>query len=125
MKLITKEIATKLKAADKAYLASPTGTCGDEIIVKYFNPVGAATWYIVSGTPLDSDGNADYETDSPADWQLFGFCDLGMLGCEELGYVMLNDLKDIRLPFQMGIERDMGYKGTLPEVQALYARRAA
>ena len=121
MKLMTKEIAKKLIASDKA---ADTGEAGDEIVVKYFNPVGAATWFIVSGTPLNEDGGVDYETDSPADWQLFGFCDLGFAGCEELGYVMLSDLESIRLAFGLGIERDLRFKGSLSEVQAKYGRAA-
>jgi len=123
MKLMTKEIAKKLIYNDLRDTAC--GATGDEIVVKYFNPVGAATWFIVSGTPLNEDGEADYETDSPADWHLFGFCDLGWAGCEELGYVLLSELENVKLPWGMGIERDLAFKGSLAEVQASYNSRAA
>jgi hypothetical protein len=37
---------------------------------------------------------------------MFGLCDLGM-GFPELGYVSLNEMKAVRLPFGLGIERDL------------------
>ena len=127
MKLMTKEIAGKLAAADKALVESGMEDSSDEIIVKYFNPVGAATWYITSGTPLQAsgevmlkDGLADYSNPNEADdWHLFGFADLGLgQGCAELGYVMLSELESYKGPFGLGIERDLGYSGSLKEVMA-------
>lgn len=111
MQLMTKAIARKLVKADKAFLASNNGTTSDEIVVKFFNPTGAATWWIVSGTPLDANGEPDYDTDNPADWHLYGFCDLGDSQCAELGYVLLSQLKEIRGRFGLGIERDL-YMGS-------------
>jgi len=120
MKMITKAIAKKLVAADKAFLASDDGKTSDEIAVKFFNPVGAATWYIVSATPLGTvNGEPDYETDNPADWHMFGFANLGDPMNAELGYVLLSELKAIKGPFGLGIERDMYYSGgSLKEVMA-------
>lgn len=119
MKMITKAIATKLKAADKAFLESKDGKTSDDIAVKFFNPCGAATWYIVSGTPLGTvNGEPDYETENPADWHLFGFADLGDPMNAELGYVLLSELKSIKGMFGLGIERDMGYSGSLKEVMS-------
>lgn len=119
MKMITKEIATKLVAADKAFLADEEGRTSDEIIVHFFNPVGAGDWHIVTGTPLDENGEPDYENDTPADWHLFGFCDLG-LGphCSELGYVLLSQLLEIKGQFGLGIEREYNYTGSLKAVMA-------
>jgi len=112
MMMITKEIARKLVVADQAFLDSDDGRTSDEIIVKFFNPCGAATWYVVSGTPLDTvNGEPDYKTDNPADWHLFGFADLGDSQCAELGYVLLSQLKEIKLPFGLRIERDRNYSG--------------
>jgi len=114
MMLMTKEIARKLVKADKAFLADPDGRTGDEVLVKYFAPWGAATWWIVSGTPLDAiNGEADYENfENAKDWHLFGYADLGMgPGCAELGYVLLSELEGINGPFGLKIERDRWYDG--------------
>ncbi len=112
MQMITKAIARKLVTADQAFLESDDGRTSDEIVVKFFDPCGAATWYIVSGTPLATvNGEPDYETDSPADWHLFGFADLGDPQCAELGYVLLSQLEELKRPFGLGIERDMYYSG--------------
>jgi len=60
-------------------------------VVKFFNPVGAATWI---ATEIDSDGDT-----------LFGLADLGF-GCPELGCFSLAEIAAVRLPFGLGIERD-------------------
>ena len=113
MKLMTKAIAAKLVKADLALIASEYEKNMDEIIVKYFNPVGAATWYITSATPLDANGEPDHELGEKApDWHMFGYCDLGLgPGCAELGYVMLSELEAYKGPFGLGIERDLSYEG--------------
>jgi hypothetical protein len=64
-------------------------------VVKFFNPVGPATWII---TELMADGDT-----------LFGICDLGF-GCPELGTVSLGELQSISLPFGLGIERDLWFR---------------
>jgi hypothetical protein len=63
-------------------------------LVKFFNPVGPATWL---ATELDADGDT-----------LFGLADLGF-GCPELGTFSLAELASVRLPFGMGIERDVAF----------------
>ena len=120
MMMITKEIAKRLKAADLAFVESDDGGTSDEIVVKFFNPLGAANWHIVSGTPLDAvNGEADYETESPKDWHLFGFANLGDARCAELGYVLLSQLEEIKLPLGLGIERDIHYdSGSLKDLMA-------
>lgn len=60
-------------------------------VVKFFNPVGAATWL---ATEIDADGDT-----------LFGLADLGF-GCPELGCFSLAEIAAVRLPFGLGIERD-------------------
>ncbi len=89
MKLLTKEILRKLPP-----LGSQDGTPLDQqrIWVKFFNPVGAGTWY---GTEYDPETN-----------QFFGYAVIHP-GCGELGYFNLDELKGVRLPFGMKIERDM------------------
>ena len=84
MKLITKEIKTKL--------ASNKGDANvDKPYLKLFSPIGGATWLITEIVDEDT---------------LFGLCDLGM-GFPELGYVSLQELESIELPFGLKIERDM------------------
>ena len=84
MKLITKEIKTKL--------ASNKGDANvDKPYLKLFSPTGAATWLITEIVDEDT---------------LYGLCDLGM-GFPELGYVSLQELESIELPFGLKIERDM------------------
>lgn len=79
-------------------------------IVKFFNPIGAATWL---ATELAQDGDT-----------LFGLADLGF-GCPELGYFSLREIEGIRLPFGLRIERDLAFTSLHPlSVWANMARRA-
>ena len=64
-------------------------------VVKFFNPLGAATWL---ATELDPDGDT-----------LFGLADLGF-GCPELGSFSLSEIAGVRLPFGLGIERDLWFR---------------
>lgn len=66
---------------------------------KFFDPVGAATWYI-------SEAQEVILNDGTPDLELFGWCDMGM-GFPELGYVMLSQLAAIDGPLGLGIERDI------------------
>ena len=66
-------------------------------VVKFFNPLGAATWL---ATELYDDGDT-----------LFGLVDLGF-GCPELGCFSLSELASIRRAFGRGIERDIGFLTT-------------
>lgn len=78
-------------------------------VVKFFNPVGAATWL---ATELDAGGDT-----------LFGLADLGF-GCCELGSFSLSELAAIRLPFGLAIERDLCFASDFPlSVWAATARR--
>lgn len=62
--------------------------------VKFFNPMGDGTWYI---TELD-----------PQNMLAFGLVCLH--GERELGYIDLNELKNIKLKFGLYIERDTRFK---------------
>lgn len=78
-------------------------------LVKFFNPVGAATWL---ATELYDDEDT-----------LFGLADLGF-GCPELGVFSLAEIASLRLPFGMTIERDLGFSTLHPlSVWADTARR--
>lgn len=79
-------------------------------VVKFFNPLGAATWL---ATELDPDGDT-----------LFGLADLGF-GCPELGSFSLSEIAALRLPFGLRIERDLHFSSPVPlSVWADTARRA-
>jgi len=79
-------------------------------VVKFFNPLGAATW-------LASELYADGDT-------LFGLADLGF-GCPELGTFSLSEIASVHLPFGMGIERDLSFASIHPmSAWAEWSRRA-
>jgi len=89
MKLLTKAIEAKLRKNQADF---QNGESDHVPPLKLFCPWGSATWLI---TEIDEDGD-----------RMFGLCDLGM-DCVELGYVSLSELKALRGPFGLGIERDM------------------
>nr|WP_196108335.1 MULTISPECIES: DUF2958 domain-containing protein [unclassified Ochrobactrum] len=66
-------------------------------VVKFFNPFGEGVWLV---TELDEDGDV-----------MFGLADIG---CPELGSWSFSELESIRLPFGMGIERDLLFTGDFP-----------
>ena len=68
-------------------------------VLKLFNPIGAATWI---ATELYNDGDT-----------LFGLADLGF-GCPELGVFSLSEIASVRLPFGLGIERDLSFASIHP-----------
>ena len=63
-------------------------------VVKFFNPLGAGTWL---ATELYGDGDT-----------MFGLADLGF-GCPEMGTFSLAEIGSVRLPFGLGIERDLDF----------------
>lgn len=87
--LITKEIQEKL---NKNFQDDNH----EDIVLKLFNPCGAATWLI---TQMEPDGDI-----------MWGLCDLGFQ-CVEYGTVSLNEIKSVRLPMGLKIERDYHFKG--------------
>ena len=94
MKLLTKALHAKLLA--NGHESAATDNTDHYPVVKFFSPVGAATWLITEIDP----GNEDHA---------FGLCDVG-LGFPELGYVSLRELASIQLRFGLGIERDLHFK---------------
>lgn len=102
--LLTPELADRLRA--NARLREPDAVP----VVKLFNPAGAGTWL---ATELDEDGDT-----------LFGLADLGF-GCPELGSFSLGELRALRLPFGLSIERDQWFSTSIPlSVWASTARSA-
>jgi len=111
MKLMTPEIAEQLFKNDLQ--VQETGESPDTIVVKYFNPTGAGSWYIVSATPVNDDGEPIIDYSLASDWHMFGYCDLS-LGpyCAELGYVMLSDIESIKDICMLPAERDLCFEST-------------
>lgn len=93
MKLLTKAIEAKLL---KTPLYSTEKQDVAPVLVKFFNPTGSWTWYVLEGEKTD-DG----------DWMFFGLVD----GHEkELGYFRLSELAGVKVRFGLGIERDMWFE---------------
>lgn len=113
MNLLTPELHAALRANDEARRAAVMAGLDEPDFVpiaKFFNPVGAATWL---ATELGEDGDT-----------LFGLADLGF-GCPELGSFSLSELASVRLPFGLGIERDLGFSSRMAlSGWAAWARRA-
>ena len=94
MKLLTKEIRTKLEKNFRHTME--TGESCD-VVLKLFGG-GAMTWLI---TDIDPD-NGD---------TMMGLCDIGQ-GCCEFGSVSLSELEGVKFPpFGLGVERDMWFEG--------------
>lgn len=89
MKLITKE----LERTFSKYYSQESMILDARVIVKYFNPVGAGTWLITEAEQL-----------SNGDWRLFGYMHIFEW---EWGYVLLSEPQNIKLPYGLGIERDL------------------
>lgn len=100
MELLTKEI---IEAFHAHPLYSQEENKNPKVLVKYFNPWGIGTWYITEASPQGDD------------WLMFGLCDLGD---PELGYVLLSQLKELRLPGGLTIERDLYFDGYLQDAWA-------
>lgn len=84
------------------------------VYAKFFNPCGAQNWYVLEfdqQTPENPKGENDTM-----------FCYVADNGHEgELGYVSLNELKNIRLSFGLTIERDIHFNPTpLSEIKKKY-----
>jgi|TARA_Y100000034_G_C6823369_1_gene371067 hypothetical protein len=89
MKLLTKEITKKaLEQYDK-------GSDMDEqmIIAKFFNPMGSWTWYLMN-----------LANDEDCAW---GIVDGNAV---EMGSFSIKELQDVKLPFGLGIERDLYFE---------------
>jgi hypothetical protein len=92
MLLLTQDLRARLIANGKSR--------GNHMpVVKFFSPVGAATWLF---SELDEDGDT-----------LFGLCDLGF-GCPEMGRASLAEIADVKLPFGLSIERNLHFEGRFP-----------
>ena len=99
MKLITDSLTEQFLANGRAQRAAMDK--GDDAldfkpVVKLFTPDAQCTWLL---TELGNDDIA------------FGLCDLG-LGCPELGYVSLREIRELRGPLGLPVEHDLHFDAT-------------
>ena len=100
MKLLTKALLKEIPTLDET---AELGIDEQFVYAKLFNPCGAGTWYITSYDP-------EYN-------EAFGFVNLGDAQMAELGYIPMGELEALKLPFGLGIERDIHFtKMSLREV---------
>lgn len=85
--LITDLVKSKLPA-----LYSTEDDKDPVAFLKFFNPVGRGTWYLI-----------EYD---PEERLAFGYVDLGS---PELGYFSMAELEEMILPMGLKIERDFGF----------------
>ena len=95
MKLLTKTIEKSLPAM-RSQESKPANEV--RIRAKFFNPIGAGTWYAT-----------EYDPDERL---FFGFVTLGDPQNAELGYFSLDELASVQLRFGLGIERDIHWDDT-------------
>jgi len=95
MKLMPKSIAAKVPSLDAT---AELSSAEQFAYVKFFNPCGGQTWWISAYDPETREA--------------FGFVNLGDPQCAELGYISIDELEALKLPFGLGIERDLSFKKT-------------
>ena len=86
--LIPNEIKSKLPA-----LYSQEHEKDPMVHLKFFNPVGRGTWYLIEYDPEEN--------------LAFGYIDLGH---PELGYFSITEMEEIILPMSQKIERDIYFR---------------
>ena len=94
MKLLTQEIKKRLP---KLYSQenNPDPVC----VLKFFTPDAQWTWYATEGEEQE-DGN----------WLFFGKVVSPIVPEGELGYFSLNELKAVRGPMNLPVERDLYFE---------------
>ena len=65
------------------------------IVCKFFNPIGAGTWYVIEGG------------EKGGEFTFYGMIELSK---KRFGYFTLNYLKNLNLPFGFKIQRDLDFK---------------
>jgi hypothetical protein len=108
VKLLTAEI---IKRLEKTPLYSTENQDVAPVLVKFFNPCGAGTWYALEA-----------EKQEDGDWLFFGLCEIHE---KELGYFTLSELQSVCLRFGLSIERDMYFDGMVVDKTTNDVRRAS
>ena len=106
MKLLTKEIMKRLPILGET---SATPLKDKIALVKFFDPCGAYTFWIVEGEEEDGDTT------------LWGYVTFGDPDCAEFGYSSLNEISAVKNRFGLGIERDLHWSprklSEIPEIK--------
>ena len=88
MKLMTKRLEARF-----AKIGSQEAKDDPIVVAKFFNPAGRGTWFAT-----------EYD---PENRIFFGYVSLFGDHCDEWSYFSLDELQSVRLPFGLGIERDL------------------
>lgn len=117
MKLITKEILEDFKK-----MGSQENSSDPTVIVKFFNPSGAGTWYATEVCEIKLKGIKswcsqlnDIDLDKLDLEQIeniifFGYISIFGDDCDEFGNFSLKELQEFRGHLGLGIERDTYFK---------------
>lgn len=121
MKLLTKEIINKMPLPDEII----TDVQNAPIIVKFFGG-GSYSLYVIAayarvhpwvGSNIEEVKLSEINSREVEDIHFYGY--VTGLQFDEWGYTTLNQLKAIKFPFGLGIERDMYFgKHTVKEIIA-------
>lgn len=93
--LLTDEQLALLRA-NGATMAQADSDFDPRPVVKLFTPDAGATWLLAAIDPEDHD-------------RAHGLCDLG-LGCPEIGWVSLAEIKALRGHMRLPVERDIHFR---------------
>jgi hypothetical protein len=88
MMLMTKELEKRF-----AKVGSQENVKDPLVVAKFFNPVGAGTWWVI-----------EYD---PSNKVFFGYASIFGDWNDEWGYISLWELESYKGPFGLGIERDL------------------
>ena len=101
--LMTKEV---IKNLPPLYSTEEIPTENKTVVLKFFNPCGAQTWYVTEGEQIE-----DQEVENTGglpDYMFFSYAD--GFPFPEWGYVTLAQLVGLELPFGLNIERDIHFQ---------------
>lgn len=93
MKLLTQELVDRFQQVGRQEDKSDP-----VIIAKFFNPIGAGTWYATEYNPSDK--------------TFYGYVSIFGDWNDEWGYFSLTELESLKGPFGLGIERDIYFQET-------------
>ena len=92
MKLLTKALIKQMPTLDETSEISIEESFA---YVKFFNPMGNQQWFLTAYDPEEN--------------LAFGYVNLNDPQMAELGYISIEEIEAVKLPFGMGIERDRGF----------------
>lgn len=124
-KMLPAELA---KTVPGLYTTEDTPAEDKIAVLKFFTPTGGWTWFATEGAAVLGDGTEVHlgSIELPAalpppsvsaqdgeveDVRFFGYVQSGLgEDCNEWGYFSLRELMALRLPFGLGVERDLYWK---------------